>query len=99
MLLTALILGFTGSLHCLGMCSPLAMMVTGQSAKGFTKRLVYNSGRIVTYSVAGFIVASIGFVNSTYIGASGTQTSLPSRQWLHPEWVTRIGPCVVNVKV
>jgi uncharacterized protein len=61
MLLTALILGFTGSLHCLGMCSPLAMMVTGQSSKGFTKRVVYNAGRIATYSIAGFIVASVGF--------------------------------------
>lgn len=61
MLLTALILGFTGSLHCLGMCSPLAITVTGQSSRGFTKRIVYNLGRILTYSIAGFIVASIGF--------------------------------------
>jgi sulfite exporter TauE/SafE len=61
MFLTALILGFAGSLHCLGMCSPLAMMVTGQTSQGFAKRLIYNLGRILTYSVAGFIVAGIGF--------------------------------------
>jgi sulfite exporter TauE/SafE len=61
MLVTALILGFAGSLHCLGMCSPLALMVTGQTSHGFAKRLIYNLGRIFTYSVAGFIVAGIGF--------------------------------------
>jgi sulfite exporter TauE/SafE len=61
MFLTALILGFTGSLHCLGMCSPLAMTVTGQSSRGLVKRIVYNLGRILTYSIAGSIVAAIGF--------------------------------------
>lgn len=61
MFLTALILGFTGSLHCLGMCSPLAAMVTTQSSNGMMRRIIYNLGRILTYSIAGFIVAAIGF--------------------------------------
>ena len=57
---TALILGFTGSLHCLGMCSPLAMSVAGMSSSAFTNRLLYNGGRIFTYAVFGSIIASVG---------------------------------------
>lgn len=57
---TAFILGFTGSLHCLGMCSPLAMSVTRISSSAFLNRLLYNTGRILTYGVFGSLVASFG---------------------------------------
>jgi Uncharacterized conserved protein len=58
MYLTALILGITGSLHCAGMCSPLAMAVTSKKSMGY--KLLYNTGRIVSYGVLGAMAAQLG---------------------------------------
>lgn len=55
--------GLAGSLHCLGMCGPiaLALPVGGFSfGKTLFSRLVYNSGRILTYSTLGLILGFIG---------------------------------------
>lgn len=60
MWLTALMLGFAGSMHCMGMCSPLVMAVTSLKTGAVTNRLVYNTGRIITYGTMGAIVASVG---------------------------------------
>jgi sulfite exporter TauE/SafE len=60
MIWTALIMGFAGSLHCLGMCSPLAMAVTNLSPSIILNRLLYNLGRIVTYGIMGAVIATIG---------------------------------------
>jgi uncharacterized protein len=62
MVWTALILGFAGSLHCMGMCSPLMMSVTNMSSKVVMARLLYNTGRIFSYGILGSIIASVGFV-------------------------------------
>lgn len=62
MFVTALIMGFAGSLHCAGMCSPLAMAVTNVSSAAFVNRVLYNLGRITTYGILGAIIASIGYV-------------------------------------
>lgn len=61
--LTALILGLVGSLHCAGMCGPLALALPhpGTGAKGFVaSRIAYNLGRIITYSVLGIVFGAIG---------------------------------------
>jgi uncharacterized protein len=58
---TALIMGLAGSLHCAGMCSPLAMAVTSQKPFLLNK-IIYNSGRIFTYGILGAIAASFGSV-------------------------------------
>ncbi len=60
MWLTALVMGFAGSLHCLGMCSPLAMAVTTLRKPFFINRLVYNGGRIFCYGLLGALVSSFG---------------------------------------
>jgi sulfite exporter TauE/SafE len=60
MIWTAIILGFAGSLHCLGMCSPLAMSVSRISSNAVASRFIYNVGRIFMYGVLGSIVASVG---------------------------------------
>lgn len=60
MAFTALIMGLAGSFHCLGMCSPLAMAVTGLKPPALFNRLLYNSGRILTYSMLGSLVAGLG---------------------------------------
>ncbi len=62
MIITALVLGFAGSLHCLTMCSPLAMAVTAFKPKAVVNRALYNTGRIVMYGVQGAVVASVGLV-------------------------------------
>src|SRR5687767_4127963 len=62
MWVTALIMGLAGSLHCVGMCSPLAMAVTNNSPSVSASRVAYNAGRILTYSILGMIVASFGFI-------------------------------------
>lgn len=55
-------MGLAGSLHCVGMCSPLVMAVTNNSSRVSANRVVYNAGRILTYSILGMIAASVGFV-------------------------------------
>ena len=60
---TALLLGLVGSLHCAGMCGPLALALP-VGAKSTTRflagRLAYNAGRIVTYCVLGLILGLVG---------------------------------------
>jgi sulfite exporter TauE/SafE len=56
---TALVMGFAGSLHCAGMCSPLAMAVTSQNPFLLNK-VIYNTGRIITYGILGMIAAGFG---------------------------------------
>lgn len=63
MLWTAFMLGFVGSLHCAGMCGPLAMAVpvVGQGRGAVIRsRLIYNLGRMVTYAALGAIVGLLG---------------------------------------
>lgn len=66
---TALVMGFAGSLHCAGMCSPLAMAVTAQ--KPFLPgKVIYNTGRILTYGILGAVASSFGslFIITPYQG-------------------------------
>lgn len=59
----AFLLGFAGSLHCAGMCGPLALALppAGNSAGGFLAgRLAYNAGRILTYGLLGLVFGLIG---------------------------------------
>lgn len=70
-----LILGFLGSFHCAGMCGPIAMALPGSNYKNYKfilGRLVYNSGRVITYASMG---ALFGFLGSR-IALSGLQQEL-----------------------
>ncbi|MEQ8323728.1 MAG: sulfite exporter TauE/SafE family protein [Vicingaceae bacterium] len=62
-LLAAFAIGFLGSLHCLGMCGPIALAVPSLG-KGIQGRLfgglIYNSGRIITYAALGLLVGTLG---------------------------------------
>jgi len=57
---TAFLLGFMGSIHCVGMCSPLALAVSRINPKFLFGRYIYNFGRIITYCCFGAIVAFSG---------------------------------------
>lgn len=69
---TALVLGFAGSFHCVGMCGPLAMSLPRNSSRMSSlslNALIYNSGRVLTYSVFGLFFGVLG----TQITISGFQ--------------------------
>ena len=64
--LAALLVGFLGSTHCIGMCSGIAGTVgvsTGTNPSFLDRSsylLLYNVGRISSYVIAGFVGGSIG---------------------------------------
>ena len=59
---TPFLLGLLGSLHCAGMCGPLAVAVsaTGGGSHPATGRLLYNLGRLGTYTVLGALFGLFG---------------------------------------
>lgn len=60
---TAFMLGLFGSLHCLGMCGPLAMALPGAGERGvkyLVGRVLYNLGRVLTYGVMGILFGLLG---------------------------------------
>ena len=63
MLLSALALGFLGSLHCLGMCGPIAFMLPldrEHTGKKIAQLFVYHFGRIVAYGLLGIAFGLAG---------------------------------------
>jgi sulfite exporter TauE/SafE len=63
-------MGFIGSLHCVGMCGPIAMMLPADTSKRWkfiVGRLLYNGGRILTYGFLGLFVGFIGESTSYFI--------------------------------
>jgi len=66
---TAFLIGLAGSLHCIGMCGPIAIALpTGESRLPayVTGRVLYNIGRTITYSLMGL---ACGFVGKTILVA------------------------------
>lgn len=63
MLYTAFILGLVGSLHCVGMCGPLTLLLPKDArskTRFLTGRVLYNLGRISTYGLLGILIGFIG---------------------------------------
>ncbi len=63
MIWTAFILGLAGSMHCAGMCGPLALALPhpGRGMAGFVMgRLFYQFGRITTYVLLGGVFGLLG---------------------------------------
>ena len=61
--IAAFTMGIIGSFHCIGMCGPLALALplSDQSIHSkFMGALLYNSGRIVTYSLFGLVAGLLG---------------------------------------
>ena len=59
----AFVMGLAGSLHCIGMCGPLALSLPVSHDSNFSRisgGLIYNSGRILSYTSMGLIFGSFG---------------------------------------
>ncbi len=73
--LAGVIFGFLGSFHCVGMCGPLALALPGANQDTFSlvlSRLLYNFGRVITYSTLGVAVGLL----SQMVAISGFQQVL-----------------------
>lgn len=56
-------MGLAGSLHCIGMCGPLALALPIKGTKSFNRfwaALAYNTGRTITYFLMGTILGWTG---------------------------------------
>ena len=63
MLYTAIIFGLISSLHCIGMCGPIAMMLPvdhKNSSKKAFQILIYHMGRLTSYGVLGLAFGLLG---------------------------------------
>jgi sulfite exporter TauE/SafE len=63
MLWSGFILGLVGSLHCVGMCGPIAFMLPVSHDKPIKKALqilLYHLGRILAYAIIGLVFGLIG---------------------------------------
>jgi uncharacterized protein len=61
--ITAFVLGLTSSLHCVGMCGPIALAMPGRGrslAQVLPGRLSYHLGRLTTYATLGALVGLFG---------------------------------------
>lgn len=56
---TAFLIGIFGSLHCIGMCGPIAMAIPIQHNNRWqllSRALLYNLGRTLTYTLLGILI-------------------------------------------
>lgn len=63
MLYSALVLGLLGSLHCLGMCGPIAFMLPvdhSSKLKSSLQSVTYHFGRIFAYGLLGLLFGLLG---------------------------------------
>lgn len=70
---SAFLMGFAGSLHCVGMCGPLALALPVSHTNNFSRvtgGVIYNSGRILSYTIIGLIFGSLGnlIINTQWQG-------------------------------
>lgn len=79
-LLAMLLLGLTGTGHCLGMCGPLVIAIPGQVGR-WSAHLAYHAGRLITYTLIGAVLGAV----------SGSLPRLASGDPSDPlNWITRL---------
>ncbi len=99
-MLTALLLGFAGSLHCVGMCGPLLLALPLDAAgkrQVLRQMLVYHAGRILTYAALGLLfgllgkgLAVAGFQKILSIGAGVFMLGMALMAWRFERMVTAL---------
>ncbi|WP_304343508.1 sulfite exporter TauE/SafE family protein [Chryseobacterium koreense] len=63
LIISAIGLGFASGFHCIGMCGPIALsmgLTKKQSTNYYLQNLIYQFGRIFTYSLLGAILGIVG---------------------------------------
>lgn len=63
MLITAFVFGLLGSLHCVGMCGPIAFLLPLNRTNVYIKMAqiaLYHIGRLLAYGMIGFVFGLIG---------------------------------------
>ena len=63
MLVSAILLGLMGSLHCVGMCGPIAFMLPVDRSNNFKRigqTLLYHLGRLLAYGIIGLLFGLLG---------------------------------------
>lgn len=95
-----LLLGFAGSLHCVGMCGPLmlALPLGAQEKRDLIRQmLVYHSGRILTYTALGVLfglagqgIAIAGFQKGLSIAAGIFMVGMAFMAWRFERLVTNL---------
>jgi sulfite exporter TauE/SafE len=63
MLISAFILGLLGSLHCVGMCGPIAFMLPVDRINTYKKIAqisIYHFGRLLSYGIMGLVFGLVG---------------------------------------
>lgn len=82
--LGALLVGFTGGVHCVGMCGGIvgalsfgvSEEVRGRGARFLPYLLAYNGGRLLSYTVAGAIMGGLGLLAADLIALHNAQRLL-----------------------
>jgi len=77
MVYSALVLGLLGSLHCMGMCGPIAFMLPVNRSNSWVKAGqigLYHLGRIFAYGIIGLVFGLLG--KSLYIFGIQQQLSI-----------------------
>ncbi len=63
MLLSGILLGLMGSLHCVGMCGPIAFMLPvdrSSQTKKIGQIFIYHFGRLLSYGILGLLFGFLG---------------------------------------
>ncbi|WP_435138979.1 sulfite exporter TauE/SafE family protein [Formosa sp. A9] len=63
MYISAFIFGLLGSLHCIGMCGPIALLLPvnqSSSTKKFVQIFIYHFGRLLAYAMIGCVFGILG---------------------------------------
>lgn len=61
--ISGFLLGFLGSMHCVGMCGPIMLALPFKSKSPYrfiVKRVLYHTGRIMVYTTFGLLVGLLG---------------------------------------
>ena len=59
-MISSFLLGLFGSFHCVGMCGPIVLSLSCNNSIQSLSALQYNLGRMLSYSVLGFIFGIFG---------------------------------------
>lgn len=77
MIYSAIVLGLLSSLHCIGMCGPIAMMLPldrNNPAKKVLQLLLYHAGRLTAYGFLGLAFGLVG--KGLYLSGIQQQSSI-----------------------